>query len=113
MRVRRNPLDPRPRPHLPPTESSSLKPRTITVYTTPGCVQCTPTKRWLDKKHIPYREVDITLPEHEADAKAIKELGFTQAPVVIVSTGDPETDLMWSGFHPGNLTKYTHTTEAA
>jgi len=90
-----------------------LKTRTITVYTTPGCVQCTPTKRWLDKKHIPYREVDITLPEHEADAKAIKELGFTQAPVVIVSTGDPETDLMWSGFIPDNLTKYAHTTREA
>jgi glutaredoxin-like protein NrdH len=90
-----------------------LKTRTITVYTTPGCVQCKPTKRWLDKKHIPYREVDITLPENEADAKAIKELGFTQAPVVIVSTGDPETDLMWSGFHPGNLDKYTHSTEEA
>lgn len=88
-----------------------MKTRTITLYTTPRCVQCKPTKKWLDDRDIPYREVDLTTsPE---DAEAIKALGFTQAPVVIVSTGDPETDLMWSGFRPDNLTKYTHSTKAA
>lgn len=84
-------------------EYSSL-PRTITVYTTPGCVQCKPTKKWLDDRGILYREVDLA--ESPKDAEAIRELGFKQAPVVIVSTGDPELDLMWSGFDPGNLGKY-------
>ena len=85
-------------------------PRTITVYTTPGCVQCKPTKKWLDDRNIPYTEVKLE--ENPKDAEAIRELGFKQAPVVIVSTGDPETDLIWSGFMPNNLIKYT-TTKAA
>jgi glutaredoxin-like protein NrdH len=81
--------------------------RTVTVYSKPRCVQCDATKRWLDKRDIPYSLVDIT--ESPADAEAIKDLGFQQAPVVIVSTGDPETDLMWSGFDVNNLKKYTIT----
>jgi glutaredoxin-like protein NrdH len=67
----------------------------------------------LDKRDIPYSEVDITKPENEADAEAVRALGFKEAPVVIVSTGDPETDLMWSGLHVDNLIKYTHSTEKA
>lgn len=85
--------------------------RTITVYTQPSCQPCKATKRWLDKRDIPYQEVDITTSPKDADA--IRELGFKKAPVVIVSTGDPETDLMWQDFHPGNLEKYTHSTKAA
>jgi glutaredoxin-like protein NrdH len=67
----------------------------------------------LDKRGIPYSEVDITLPENESDAEAVRALGFKEAPVVIVSTGDPETDLMWSGLVVANLIKYTHSTEKA
>ena len=88
-----------------------MRNRSITVYSKPRCVQCDATKRWLDKRNIPYNLVDIT--ESPADAAAIKELGFQQAPVVIVSTGDPETDLMWSGFEINNLNKYIHTTKEA
>jgi len=88
-----------------------LKPRTITVYSQPQCQPCKATKRWLDKHDIPYTEVDVTT--SPVDAEAIRELGFKEAPVVIVSTGDPETDLMWSGFIPDNLRKYTHSTKAA
>ena len=85
--------------------------RTITVYTQIHCQPCKATKRWLDKRDIPYTEVDIsTSPD---DAKAIIALGFKEAPVIIVSTGDPETDIMWSSFHPDNLTQYTHSTTAA
>jgi glutaredoxin-like protein NrdH len=47
--------------------------------------------------------------ESPADLEAVKELGFLTAPVVIVSTGDPETELMWGGFIPDNLRKYTIT----
>jgi glutaredoxin-like protein NrdH len=85
-----------------------MKTRTITVYSKPRCVQCDATKRWLDKRSIQYTLIDIT--ESPADAEAVKALGFQQAPVVIVSTGDPETDLMWSGFEINNLNKYVHTT---
>jgi glutaredoxin-like protein NrdH len=85
--------------------------RTVTIYTQPRCQPCKATKRWLDKRDITYTEVDITT--SPADAAALKALGFQEAPVVIVSTGDPETDLMWSGFDPNNLIKYTQSTKAA
>jgi len=104
-------LDPRTRPQLPPKETSSLNPRTITVYSKPNCQPCKATKRWLDKRNIPYTEVDIST--SPADLEAIQSLGFQEVPVVIVSTGDPETDLMWSGLVVANLEKYTHSTKAA
>jgi glutaredoxin-like protein NrdH len=81
--------------------------RIVTVFSQPNCQPCKATKRWLDKNDITYREVDVTT--SPVDAEAIRALGFKEAPVVIVSTGDPETDLMWSGFHPDNLRKYTIT----
>lgn len=85
--------------------------RTVTVYTQPNCQPCKATKRWMDKRDHLYHEVDIT--KSPEDAEAIKALGFKQAPVVVVSNGDPETDLMWSGFDPINLEKYVHSTKAA
>jgi len=77
---------------------------TLTVYTQPSCQPCKATKRWLDRRGITYQEVDVTT--SPKDAEAIRALGFKEAPVVIVSSGDPELDLMWSGFDPNNLTKY-------
>ena len=85
--------------------------KTITVYTQPGCQPCRATKRWLDKRGIEYRTVDVT--ESPADLEAIKELGYNSVPVVIVSNGDPETDLHWHGLHVDNLTKYTLQKAAA
>jgi glutaredoxin-like protein NrdH len=85
-----------------------MKTRTITLYSKPNCQPCKATKRWLDKRDIPYNEVDIS--NSPADLEAIQSLGFQEAPVVIVSTGDPETDIMWSGLHVDNLNKYTHST---
>ena len=77
---------------------------TLTVYSQPNCQPCKATKRWLDRRGIIYQEVDVTTSPD--DAEAIRALGFKEAPVVIVSSGDPELDLMWSGFDPNNLTKY-------
>jgi glutaredoxin-like protein NrdH len=85
--------------------------RIVTVYTSPGCQPCRATKRWLDKNGVTYREVDVT--KSPDDLAAIKELGYNTAPVVIVSTGDPELELHWQGFHPDNLKKYAHSTEKA
>ena len=88
-----------------------MKTRIITVYSKPNCQPCRATKRWLDKRDIPYTEVDITT--SPADLEAITALGFQEAPVVIVSTGDPETDIMWSGLVVDNLNKYIHSNEKA
>lgn len=72
----------------------------ITVYTTPSCVQCKPTKRKLTNAGVPFREVDVTLPENQAEGDRIRALGFAQAPVVI-------TDIdQWNGFDPDRLDAY-------
>jgi len=92
-------------------ERSSMKTRIITVYTKDECVQCDRTKKWLDKHDVSYKTINMD--ESPADLEAVKALGFLTAPVVIVSTGDPETELMWGGFIPDNLKKYTHSTEKA
>lgn len=84
-----------------------MKPRIISVYTSPGCQPCKATKRWLDKQGVEYRTIDVS--QNPADLEAIKELGYKAAPVVIVSTGDPEIEIHWQGFHPDNLRKYTIT----
>jgi glutaredoxin-like protein NrdH len=78
--------------------------KTVSVYTQPGCQPCKATKRWLDQRGLTYTPVDVS--ESPADLAAIKALGYVGVPVVVVSNGDPETDLHWHGFHPDNMTKY-------
>lgn len=62
----------------------------VTVYTLPACVQCDSTKKFLKRNLIEYTEIDMT--QDEAALERIREMGFTQAPVVEF---DGET---WSGF---------------
>lgn len=67
----------------------------ITVYSKPACVQCTATTRELDRKGISYEYIDLT-----KDMKAmatVGELGYRQAPVVVV--GDDH----WAGFRPDKI----------
>lgn len=69
----------------------------VTVYSKPACVQCTATYRALDSKGISYVVVDVT--EVPAALEYITdELGYSQAPVVLV---DDETH--WSGFRPDKI----------
>lgn len=79
--------------------------KTITVYTTPECGQCNLTKNWLTNRDIPFETVDLS--ESPDDLAAVRELGYSSAPVVIVSNGAPENDLHWFGFRPDFLTRYT------
>ncbi|WP_018296176.1 glutaredoxin-like protein NrdH [Corynebacterium lubricantis] len=67
----------------------------ITVYTKPACVQCTATKKALDKAGLEYNLVDISLDESARDY--VLALGYLQAPVVEV---DGEH---WSGFRPERI----------
>lgn len=64
----------------------------LTVYTLPGCVQCTVTKRALDAAGLPYILIDLTTDEQAVEL--VKQLGYIQAPVVTVG------DASWSGFRP-------------
>lgn len=84
---------------------------TITVYTTPSCSQCNLTKRWLTTHDIPFNVIDLS--QSPDDMAAVKALGYAAAPVVIVSTGDAETDIHWYGFRPDNLQRYAAPAAAA
>lgn len=69
----------------------------ITVYTKPNCVQCQMTYRALDSANIEYDVVDIT--EVPAALEYVtEELGYRQAPVVVVDDDDH-----WSGFQPDQI----------
>lgn len=65
---------------------------TITVYSKPACVQCTATTRALDARGLPYELIDLT--EDAAAMERVQEMGYRQAPVVVV--GDDH----WAGFRP-------------
>lgn len=66
----------------------------ITLYSKPACVQCTATKRALDKAGLAYSEVDLT--QNPAALEYVTEdLGYSQAPVVVVDEHNH-----WSGFRP-------------
>ena len=53
----------------------------ITVYSTPSCVQCKATYRALDRMGLPYHVVDVT---QDADALAlVRSLGYVHAPIVV------------------------------
>ena len=67
----------------------------ITLYTKPACVQCTATKKALDRAGLAYNTVDISLDDEARDY--VMTLGYVQAPVVEV---DGEH---WSGFRPERI----------
>ena len=69
----------------------------VTVYTQPNCVQCTMTKKQLDKLGIEHKTVDVSS-DPEAHAY-VTGLGYTAAPVVVVNDGEDH----WAGFRPHRL----------
>lgn len=65
---------------------------TITVYSTPACVQCTATTRALSARGLSFDVVDLT---RDGEAMAmVADLGYRQAPVVVAG------EAHWSGFRP-------------
>ena len=74
---------------------------TVIVYSKPDCSACRVTYRALESKGIPYRVVDVT--ESAAALEYItQELGYSQAPVVVVDDNDH-----WSGFRPDKIVAHT------
>lgn len=68
---------------------------TVTIFSTPACVQCSATYRELDRLGIAYRVLDV-----EQDSTAREQmiaLGYRQLPVVMAG------DAHWSGFQPDRL----------
>ena len=72
----------------------------VTVYTTgSACMQCVLTEQVLADLGIPFIECDITREENAAARDyVIGDLGYTQAPVVVVDEHDH-----WSGFQPEHV----------
>lgn len=82
-------------------------PSPVTLYTTgPSCMRCTATKRDLTKAGIEFKERDVTR-DPEA-AAAAKELGYIEAPVVVISP-----DRHWSGHRPTLIAEYADELHAA
>lgn len=67
----------------------------IEVYSKPNCVQCSATKRLLQKLGLIFTEYDVTVDE-EAYAR-VESLGYKQLPVVVADGKH------WSGFQPDNI----------
>lgn len=67
----------------------------VVVYDKDNCGECRKTEKYLDELGVSYRTVNVS---HDPEALAyIKELGFTQAPVVVVG------EEMWSGHQPRKI----------
>ncbi len=71
----------------------------ITVYSRPDCQPCKATKRKLEQLGAEYTVIDVT---EDPDALTlIRDLGYLQAPVIVVRDGDEETH--WGGYAPDKL----------
>ena len=76
----------------------------VTVYTTgPSCQRCKLTKDVLTRKGVPFTEVDIRQQPAARDY-VVDELGYTEAPVVVVDEHDH-----WSGFRPDHIDRIART----
>lgn len=67
----------------------------IILYTKPACVQCTATRKLLDKNGMKYDTVDIT--ENPDARDYVMSLGYLLAPVIVAGSEH------WSGFRPDRL----------
>lgn len=80
---------------------------TVTLYAKPGCFPCRKTLQKFQEAGIEPRVVDLT--ESPAALEYVtEELGYSQAPIVVV-----DDDFHWSGLNPGcieraiqSLTRY-------
>ncbi|MGY2747242.1 glutaredoxin family protein [Arthrobacter sp. UYCu723] len=85
--------------------------KTITIYSRPDCQPCKQIKRWWKGKGVTFQEVDVE--QHPENKASIKALGYDGVPVIVVSNGDPETDMHWQGLNMDFLIKYTLNEKAA
>ncbi|WP_062524943.1 glutaredoxin-like protein NrdH [Demequina rhizosphaerae] len=68
---------------------------TISVYSKPSCVQCTATKKALERAELEFEIFDVTEDRDAYDT--VMKLGYLQAPVVIAG------EEHWSGFQPDRI----------
>ena len=68
----------------------------VTLYSKPQCQGCRLTAMRLDRNGTAYNKVDITT--DDAAYARVKALGYSQMPVVEVSSGNH-----WSGYSPDRI----------
>lgn len=69
----------------------------VTVWTKPGCTQCRFVKYRLDAADVPYRELDLSSPDHAKDLAHFAGIGYRQAPITEYG------DIAFPGFMPSNV----------
>ena len=78
----------------------------ITIYTKDNCPQCEATKKKFHSLGVPYNEIDLD--ENAGAVDFVRWLGYSQAPVVVVSRCEDNNvviDQHWSGFRPDMIKK--------
>ena len=58
--------------------------KNITVYTGPMCSYCDATKRLLNKKNIPFKEINIALEEGKMEEMLKKSNGMKTIPQIFI-----------------------------
>ena len=58
--------------------------KNITVYTGPMCSYCDAAKRLLNKKNIPYKEINIALEEGKMEEMLKKSNGMKTIPQIFI-----------------------------
>jgi glutaredoxin-like protein NrdH len=82
-----------------------------TVYSLPVCVQCSSTYKAFDRKKVPFTTVDVSV-DTEAH-EFTKELGYMQAPVVVIRNAEGDVQDHWSGFNPEKINEFAQAVKAA
>lgn len=75
---------------------------TVELYSKPNCVQCTQSKRVLDKLGVTYNTLDVQEDENAYNF-VVNELGYKAAPVLVVRDSSGSVVKSWSGFQPDEL----------
>lgn len=77
---------------------------TVELYSKPACVQCTQSKKTLEKLGVEFVESNVVSDE-AAYEFVTKTLGYSAAPVLVVKDNDGNVIEHWSGFEPEKLNK--------
>lgn len=67
----------------------------VTIWTKPQCVQCTQSKKLMDKLGIRYEEMNLE--RHPDTLQAFIDAGYTAAPIVVTD------NKVWSGFRMNKI----------
>lgn len=80
---------------------ANSNPLPVILYSKPGCVMCTATKRWFDDHFKNYRIIDVT--ENQQAFAHLQEKGVKQMPAVEIPFEYEVAEPFFTGFNPGLL----------